>query len=162
MVALTQLRATKTRSKMPRSHFSPKRRLVPYANTSFDLLWPSQYLALFPINGLQQPKARAAAAVGATTSPPLLQQHHHPTHVLCPYCPFLSTSPQNWLTSFSLTKSHLQPWPSSAGDLWGGSNPQHQTGFQVGLSNLSHLANNQPDIGGCGKYAISFKKCYQA
>ena len=40
LVALTLLRATKTPSKLPRSHFSPKRRLVPYAYPSFDILWP--------------------------------------------------------------------------------------------------------------------------
>ena len=40
LVAHTQLRPTKTPSKLPRSHFSPKRRLVPYAYPSFDILWP--------------------------------------------------------------------------------------------------------------------------
>ena len=40
LVALTPLQATKTGSKQPRSHFPPKRRLVPYAYRSFDLLWP--------------------------------------------------------------------------------------------------------------------------
>ena len=40
LAALTWLWTTKTRSKLPHSHFLPKLRLVPYAFTSFDPLWP--------------------------------------------------------------------------------------------------------------------------
>ena len=39
LVAFTPLQATKTGSKQPCSQFPPKRRLVPYAYRSFDLLW---------------------------------------------------------------------------------------------------------------------------
>ena len=58
LVTLTWRLATKTRSKLPRCQFPPKRRLFPcvYLPFHLDPSWPRTNLYLFPSNGLKSKK----------------------------------------------------------------------------------------------------------
>ena len=119
LVALTPLQATKTGSKQPRSHFPPKRRLVPYAYRSFDLLWPISHCFRVTGPGVKKipfltdfRKKKYRASVRSILKPPTVTPQSFQGYPI-------SRPGVNGLASSNLQNQHIQKVVHGFGCFWG-------------------------------------------